>query len=74
MYLGEDNDNEDLDQETKTKLYDLSMDPKIYEKLVRSFAPSIWENEDVKKGLLCQLFGGTQKEFSETGKGRFRYF
>ncbi|KAL7002657.1 DNA replication licensing factor, mcm4 component [Sarracenia purpurea var. burkii] len=25
---------------------------------VRSLAPNIWELEDVKKGLLCQLFGG----------------
>ncbi len=24
-------------------------------------APSIWEHEDVKLGLLCQLFGGTDK-------------
>ena len=34
-------------------------DPNIYEKLVASLAPSVWEMEDVKKGLLCQLFGGT---------------
>jgi len=27
--------------------------------LVDSFAPSIFEMEDVKKGLLCQLFGGS---------------
>lgn len=40
--------------------------------LVRSLAPSIWENEDIKKGILCQLFGGTPKEFEKTGKGRFR--
>ena len=25
--------------------------------LVDALAPSIWENEDVKKGILCQLFG-----------------
>ena len=34
-------------------------DPNIYERLVASLAPSVWEMEDVKKGLLCQLFGGT---------------
>lgn len=32
--------------------------------LVDSLAPSIWENADVKKGVLCQLFGGVSKEFS----------
>lgn len=30
-----------------------------YERLVKSFAPSIWEMDDVKRGLLCLLFGGT---------------
>lgn len=33
--------------------------PNVYERLVESFAPSIWEMDDVKKGILCQLFGGT---------------
>jgi DNA replication licensing factor MCM4 len=33
---------------------------------------SIWQLEDVKKGILCQLFGGTNKQFSESGIGRFR--
>jgi DNA replication licensing factor MCM4 len=36
----------------------------IYERLTASIAPSIWENNDLKKGILCQLFGGTQKDFS----------
>ena len=31
----------------------------VYEKLIQSFAPSIWELDDVKRGVLCQLFGGT---------------
>ena len=37
----------------------LSADPKIYDKLVQSFAPSIWQMDGVKKGLLCLLFGGS---------------
>jgi len=40
--------------------------------LVDSLAPSIWESNDVKKGILCQLFGGVSKEFSQSGRGRFR--
>jgi len=40
--------------------------------LVDSLAPSIWECNDVKKGVLCQLFGGVSKEFSQSGRGRFR--
>ena len=40
--------------------------------LIDSLAPSIWENHDVKKGILCQLFGGCSKHFRESGRGRFR--
>lgn len=38
---------------------ELSKDPEIYDKLVKSFAPSIWQMDEVKKGLLCLLFGGS---------------
>ena len=40
------------------ELQDLSEDPQIYEKLTQSLAPSIWEMDNVKKGVLCMLFGG----------------
>jgi len=33
----------------------------VVAKLVQSFAPSIYDEDEVKKGLLCQLFGGTSK-------------
>ena len=39
----------------------LAADPAIYERLAASIAPSIWQLEDVKKGVLCQLFGGVSK-------------
>lgn len=39
----------------------LAADPTIYERLSASIAPSIWQLEDVKKGVLCQLFGGVSK-------------
>ncbi len=35
-------------------------------------APSIYENDDIKKGILLQMFGGTKKDFKDTGRGRFR--
>ncbi|ACO66807.1 predicted protein [Micromonas commoda] len=41
----------------------------IYERLVASLAPSIWEMEEVKKGLLCQLFGATSKTFKGSTSG-----
>nr|KAJ0204532.1 hypothetical protein LSAT_V11C500272140 [Lactuca sativa] len=48
-------DNEELVE----KLKELSKQPDIYDMLTRSLAPNIWELDDVKKGLLCQLFGGS---------------
>ncbi|XP_023003028.1 DNA replication licensing factor MCM4-like [Cucurbita maxima] len=41
------------------ELKELSKKPDIYDRLTRSLAPNIWELDDVKKGLLCQLFGGS---------------
>ena len=46
----------------KQKFKEISSSPDVYEKLASSLAPSIWQLEDVKKGLLCQLFGGVSKE------------
>jgi len=43
----------------------------IYERLTRSLAPSIWELEDVKKGVLCLLFGGSGAE-EGAASGKFR--
>lgn len=37
------------------RLKELSRHPNIYERLTRSLAPNIWELDDVKKGLLCQV-------------------
>lgn len=54
------------------KLKELSNLPDIYERLARALAPNIYENEDIKKGILLQLFGGTKKDFSSKGKGKFR--
>merc|ERR1719481_52359 len=61
-----------LDDETVSMLKDLSEKKDIYERLARAVAPSIYENEDVKKGILLQLFGGNRKDFSKTGRANFR--
>lgn len=37
------------------QLKELSKRPDIYERLTKSLAPNIWELDDVKKGLLCQV-------------------
>ncbi|KAG5639766.1 hypothetical protein H0H81_000046 [Sphagnurus paluster] len=55
--------------EMEAKLLELSRRPGIYELLARSLAPSIWEMDDVKKGILLQLFGGTNKSIARGGGG-----
>lgn len=49
--------------------YRISSRPDIYNILLNSFARTIWGNEDVKRGILSQLFGGTRKELKS---GTFR--
>lgn len=46
-------------QEQITEFENFASSPDIYDRLVKAIAPSIWELDDVKKGVLCQLFGGT---------------
>lgn len=70
-YKEAENISGDLVQE-ESKLVDLSKDENIYQILTNSLAPSIWELDDIKKGILCQLFGGSAKKFEETSTGKFR--
>lgn len=53
----------------EAKLMELSQKEGLYELLSRSLAPSIWEMDDVKKGILLQLFGGTNKSIARGGGG-----
>lgn len=46
-------DDRRAEREAKAKV--LASQPDIYQKLIASFAPSIYEMDDVKKGLLCQV-------------------
>lgn len=64
--------NKILYSHRKKEVEDLTKRKDIYDVLVRSFAPSIWENDDVKKGLILQLFGGVHKDFESKGRGKFR--
>ena len=58
-------------QRLRADIERLAADPGIYGRLVASLAPSIWEMDDVKRGLLCQLFGGAHSE-DGAGPGRSR--
>ena len=54
------------------KIKQISQRVDCYELLARSLAPSIWEMDDVKKGLLLQMFGGTHKTFTRGAAPRYR--
>jgi DNA replication licensing factor MCM4 len=51
-----------LQLERQARIEAMAREPNLYSRLAHSLAPSIWEMEDVKKGLLLQLFGGCNKE------------
>ena len=44
-----------FDEERLAILQELSTKPDVYERLARAIAPSIYENEDIKKGILLQV-------------------
>jgi DNA replication licensing factor MCM4 len=44
----------------------------VIQQLISSFAPSIFGNEEVKLGILAQLFGGTVKDWGRSQRGHAR--
>lgn len=58
--------------EEEAKIKQTAAREDIYDLLSRSLAPSIYELDDVKKGILLQLFGGTNKSFAKGGSPRYR--
>ncbi|KAI9000301.1 MCM2/3/5 family-domain-containing protein [Gaertneriomyces semiglobifer] len=61
------------DPQEQEKIDTLAAREDLYELLARSIAPSIFGMEDVKKGVLLQLFGGTNKfQKDKPGSPRIR--
>ena len=54
-----------ISDEDEQKIIELSQDPKIYDKIIKSTAPSIKGYEDVKEAIALQLFGGAAKELED---------
>lgn len=48
----------EITQEEEERIKQLASDPQVYEKLVASFAPTMFGLEEVKEAILLQLFGG----------------
>ncbi|EAT35274.1 AAEL012546-PA [Aedes aegypti] len=47
------------------KVYEMSRDPKLYQNLINSLFPSVYGNDEVKRGILLMLFGGVAKTTEE---------
>jgi DNA replication licensing factor MCM4 len=58
--------------EEEEKIRDTAARSDIYDLLARSLAPSVYEMDDVKKGILLQLFGGANKTFQKGGSPKYR--
>ena len=59
-----------INEEEENQIIALSKDPKIFDKLAKSIAPSIWGHEEIKKSIVLQLFGGVQKIHLDRQKTR----
>ena len=59
-----------LSEEDEEKIIELSKDPKIYEKIIKSTAPSIRGYREVKEAIALQLFGGAAKQLEDETKLR----
>jgi len=55
----------EITEEDKKKIIELSEDPEIYSKIIRSMAPSIYGYEDIKLAIALQLFGGVAKKLPD---------
>ncbi|KAF2115407.1 MCM2/3/5 family-domain-containing protein [Lophiotrema nucula] len=61
-----------VSEEEEAKIKETARRDDIYDLLSRSLAPSLYEMDDVKKGILLQLFGGTNKSFEKGGSPKYR--
>ena len=49
----------ELTREEEAQIRELAKDPKLYEKIIGSVAPALYGYNEVKEGIMLQLFGGT---------------
>ncbi|KAF2422456.1 DNA replication licensing factor mcm4 [Tothia fuscella] len=70
--VGEAKEVRKISEEDEARIKDIASRPDVYDILSRSLAPSIYEQDDVKKGILLQLFGGTNKSFEKGGSPKYR--
>lgn len=64
--------NAGLSEEDRRRILELSKDPQIRERIIRSIAPSIYGHRHVKTAVALSLFGGCAKEGGGGGTHRVR--
>ncbi len=60
-YVDQEFDELNITPQDEEEIRELSRDPHLYEKMVKSIAPSIFGYEDIKEALALQLFSGVPK-------------
>ena len=51
----------EISEEEERQIKELAEDPKVYEKLINSIAPSIYGHDRIKEAILLQMVGGVHK-------------
>ncbi len=59
-----------ITEEDEKKIKKMAKDPKIYDLLVDSIAPSIYGLREIKESIVLQLFGGVPRELKDKTKLR----
>ena len=60
----------ELTQEEIEEIEEMAEDPKIFQRIVNSIAPSIYGHNEIKKAIALQLFGGVKKTREDGVKSR----
>jgi len=60
--LEETYDEVKISEEDERQIQELAVDPKLFEKLANSIAPSIWGYDEIKRSLVLQMFAGVRKQ------------
>jgi len=59
-----------ITEEDERRIMELKNQPDVYEKLIRSIAPSIYGYEEIKEAMVLQLFAGVPKELPDETRVR----
>uniref|UniRef100_A0A158R5C2 DNA replication licensing factor MCM4 n=1 Tax=Syphacia muris TaxID=451379 RepID=A0A158R5C2_9BILA len=70
--LHHSDDGSFLTEERVQQIKNIAKRPDLMEFLTNAIAPAIYGHDDVKRGLLCLLFGGTRKDDESGNKTRIR--